>query len=147
VTSTRGKGIFAVLAISAALLVPTAATADSSYSSASSSASAAKRVPFSVTFTSLTRDGKIVAVKDLKFHGLKANCNNGKSVTVHGRFPRMPVNNRKFRSTVVKDSGTVKVKGQFRHHGQKVTGRFKATGTFGNAFGCFGVHDYHASQN
>jgi len=144
VTSTRGKGIFAALAISAALLVPTAATADSPYSASGSAV--AKREAFSITFTSLTRDGHIVAVKGLKFAGVKADCNGGKSVSIHGRFPRMKVEDRKFGDTVTKNGGKVKLKAQFRNHGQKVNGRFRVDGKFNDATGCFGVRNFRASQ-
>jgi hypothetical protein len=145
VTSTRGKGIFTALAICAALLVPAAATADSSYSGSAGSA-VAKRVPFSINFTSLTRNGHIVAVKQFKFVGVKANCNGGKSVSIHGRFPRMQVANRKFGDTITKNGGTVKMKAQFRDHGQKVNGRFRVDGKFSGATGCFGVRNFRASQ-
>ena len=144
-TSTRGKGIFAALAISAALLVPTAATADSPYSASTGSA-VAKREAFSISFTSLTRNGHIVAVKGLKFTGVKAKCNGDKSISIHGRFPRMKVENRKFGDTVKKNGGKVKLKAQFRNHGQKVNGRFRVNGKFNNAKGCVGVRNFRASQ-
>lgn len=150
---TRGKGIFAALAISTALLVPAAAaTAASSYSSTADSSAAAQRAaakPFNVGFTSLTRNGRVVAVKDFKFSGVNATCKVGGSIDVSGRAPRMSVNSRKFHSTVRKNGGRVRVNGTFRKHGAKVVGRIRVNGKFhnGNARGCVGVRAFTAGQN
>lgn len=149
-TSTRGKGIFATLAISAALIVPTAAaTADGTYSNTTDGPAVAKRAPFNVGFTSLTRNGRIVAVKKFKFSGVNANCKVGGSIDVRGRAPRMNVHSRKFSSAIRKNGGRVRINGKFKNHGDKVIGRIRVNGKFNNgkAKGCVGVRPFKASQN
>jgi hypothetical protein len=133
VTSTRGKGIFAVLAVCAALLVPSAASAGNSYSTGSS---ALERAPFTISFTSLTRNGHIVAVKQFKFSGFDIKC-DGKPGELRGRAPRRKVVNRKFHSVIHKKTLRIYVKGTFRHHGQKVNGSLRVAGKFGSAT-CYG---------
>ena len=144
-TSTRGKGIFAALAICGALLVPTAATADSSTYSTRSSA--LERAPFNVSFTELTRNGKVVAVKAFKFSGVNATCKVGGNIDVRGHAPRMNVHSRKFSSTFHDNGGRVRINGKFKNHGAKATGRIRVNGKFGQARGCVGNRSFRATQN
>lgn len=148
-TSIKGKGTFAALAVCAALLVPTAAaTAGDSYSTSAIGGSAHARAPFSVSFIRLTRDGKTVAVKKFKFSGVNAECKVGGAIEVHGRAPRMKVRDRKFKSTIRKNGGRVRINGKFKNHGKKVKGRIRVNGKFndGKAKGCVGVRPFRASQ-
>jgi hypothetical protein len=129
-------GLSAVLGLS---LTATGANAGSVTESArageNGGAQAAKGARLQLRFV-VVKQGRVpIAIKRFRFTGLRTSCNTG-TVTLRGKVGRINVNNNRFRHTIRKPAGTVRIKGRFRSGGNRVKGTIRGRGNFGGQNGC-----------
>jgi hypothetical protein len=133
------KRLLLISGIAAALLVPAQSVGAGDTSAMSSPA--AKRGGFDISFTTVSRNGRVKRVKDFQFAGVGMTCETGGPFTTGtgndpgDGFGPMKVENKEFGKkfptvTGGGGSGTVKIAGEFRQHFNKAVGTLRVKGDY-----------------
>jgi hypothetical protein len=130
------KRLLLISGIAAALLVPAQSVGAGDTSTMSSPA--AKR-GFNISFTTVSRNGRVKRVKNFKFSGVAMTCETGDPFTTGtgtgDGFGPMKVEHKEFGKrfptvTAGGGSGTVKIAGEFRQHFNKAVGTLRVKGDY-----------------
>lgn len=129
----RRAGLLAVAA-ALALALPTATSG-----AAGDPATTAARGgdDLTITFILRSKDGRATAIKRFRWQNLTTTCDGPVEVDVNGSIRKMRVNKRnRFRKTLTRPDGQVKVKGKVSGDLARVRGTIRAQGDFGGQTGC-----------
>jgi hypothetical protein len=136
------KKILMLAAIAIVAAVPATSNADT----AGKSTAARGGQDLEIKFILRSIDGEPAQVKNFKFKKFTVECAVGGPVDASGEVAKMNINNTgKFDGTAKDGAAKVKVEGQVKQNGQKVTGTLKASGDFGAAEDCDSKVNWEAS--
>jgi hypothetical protein len=119
------RGILALAALAAVLVLPTAASGGQTGDN------------YRISLTLKTFNGEVTEVKHFRFSKLNATCAGGVTREVRGRIRSMAVNdNDRFSETVRRNGKQIRVKGQVGNDNETVSGLIRAKGDFRNGESC-----------